>query len=74
MEYKKMKKIVFWKSTYTQATGHGKPLKPDIADALVEWGNKNCPDIYHKAVDADLTKFEDISDYGYRRRLALLNY
>jgi len=56
MEEKKRKKIVFWESRITGATGHGIPLVASVAYAWEKRGNAVYPDIIHTAIDEDIPK------------------
>lgn len=38
---------VAWRVRATNATGHGDPLEWHLADAWVEWANKEFADIHH---------------------------
>ncbi len=42
-----MKATVYWMSSVTGASGHGKPLALKDAEAWVKKGNKEWPDLTH---------------------------
>ena len=47
------KKIVFWKNKHTGKTGHGESMEEELANAWVDYGNREYPYIKHQTVDVD---------------------
>ena len=54
------KKIIFWKNELTREVGHGRPLEASLADAWAKYENDRYHYIIHMAVDADITKIQDL--------------
>lgn len=46
-------KVVFWEDKFTGKTGHGESMGEGLANVWVKYGNKEYPNIFHQAVDAD---------------------